>query len=487
VSAYPAGFDPAPHSGPNRLDRIRAVADAVLYEGYLLYPYRATSSKNQLRWQFGVLGPQGADAAGIGEDSHLSMQCLIDLGLIDLGLLDLGLLDIGRNESIESAQGSLIIHVRFLQLQRRRAERVDERGGYLPVPELRVDGERWFSWDEAVEVDSSRTVPLADLLPGHSWTVTAVAAESTEPVHDQLGNLAGRLVRQRWPVAAGVFARLEPIDGLHRFTMSIDNEATADGLTSQEEALRGSLLGTHVIIESRDPTAAFISVIDPPDHAREAAGQCRQHRCWPVLAGEPGAVSAVLGSPIILYDYPEIAGESTGSLFDATEIDEILMLRVLTMTDAEKAEARATDQKAAEIIERCDAMSPEDLMRLHGTFRDPDPLPPSWSDADDPFAVFNDHDPDTSEVVISGETVRKGSLVRLNPRRRADAQDLFYADQLARVTAIHRDLDDETHVAVVLVDDPAADLHDWYGRYLYFSPDEVVPVGVAATKEGESR
>ena len=283
----------------HRLDRIRAVADAVLYEGYLLYPYRATSSKNQLRWQFGVIGPQGADAAGIGEDSHLSMQCLLDLGLL---------------ESVESAQASLIIYVRFLQLQQRRAERSDDRERYLPVPELRVDGERWFSWDEAVEVESSRTVPLADLLPGHSWTVMAEAAESTEPVHDQLGYLAGRLVRQRWPVAASVFARLEPVDGLHRLTVSIDNEAMADGLTSKEEALRGSLLGTHVIIESHDPAAAFLSVIDPPDHARKAAGQCRQYRCWPVLAGEPGAVSAVLGSPIILYDYPEIAGESTGLL-----------------------------------------------------------------------------------------------------------------------------------------------------------------------------
>jgi hypothetical protein len=408
-----------------------------------------------------VLGPQGAEAAGIGEDSHLSMQSLLDLGLF---------------ESIESAQASLIIHVRFLQLQQRRAERSDVRGGYLPVSELRVDSERWFSWDEAVEIESSRTVPLADLLSGHSSTVMAEAAESTEPVHDQLGNLAGRLVRQRWPITAGVFARLEPVDRLHRLTVSIDNQASAEGLTSKEEALRRSLLGTHVIIESRDPTAAFLSVIDPPRHARAAAEQCSQHRCWPVLAGEPGAVSAVLGSPIILYDYPKIAGESTGSLFDATEIDEILMLRVLTMTDTEKAEARATDPKAAEIIDRCDAMSPEDLMRLHGTLRDPDPLPPPWSDADDPFAAFNDHDPDTGEVMISGTTIRKGSLVRLSPRRRADAHDLFYADQLARVTAIHRDLDDETHVAVVLVEDPAADLHDWYGRYLYFSPDEVVPL-----------
>ena len=454
-------------TGPTGLDRIRAVADAVLYEGYLLYPYRATSRKNQLRWQFGVLGPPGAEAAGMGEDSHLSMQCLLTTR---------------ANETPQKTHAALRVHVRFLQLQQRRTEVTDEGGGYVPVPELRIDGERWFSWDEAVEVESTRTVPLRDLLRGQSWTVAAKAAETTEQVHDQHGNPAGRLVRQRWAVSATVFARLEPIDGLHRLAVSIDNQAS-EGLTSKDEALRRSLLGTHMIIECGDPDVAFLSVIDPPDYARQAAQQCRQHRCWPVLAGEPGEVSTVLGSPIILYDYPEIAGESTGSLFDATEIDEILMLRVLTMTDAEKAEARATDPKAAEIIDRCDAMSREDLLRLHGTFRDPGPGP-TWSDAADPFAIFNDHDPDTGEVMILGTTIRKGSLVRLNPRRHADAQDLFYADQVARVAAIHRDLDDETHVAVVLVDDPAADLHDWYGRYLYFSPDEVVPL---ATKEGESR
>ncbi len=43
-------------------DRARTIADAVLYEGYLLYPYRANSRKNQTRWQFGVLGPAGAAA-----------------------------------------------------------------------------------------------------------------------------------------------------------------------------------------------------------------------------------------------------------------------------------------------------------------------------------------------------------------------------------------------------------------------------------------
>ena len=143
MSAEPA------HPAMADLSRIRAVADAVLYEGYLLYPYRATSRKNQVRWQFGVLGPEGAEIAGIGEDSHLSMNCL---------------LDVHTNRPIEEMQAALSIHVRFLQLQQRRTEQVDDQGGYVSVSELRVGAERWFSWDEAVEMESSRTVLLADLV-----------------------------------------------------------------------------------------------------------------------------------------------------------------------------------------------------------------------------------------------------------------------------------------------------------------------------------
>src|SRR4029453_16856659 len=114
--------------------------------------------------------------------------------------------------------------------------------------------------------------------------------------------------------------------------------------------------------------------------AAEAAAGCRQHRCWPVLAGLPGSTDVVLGSPIIFYDHPEVAPESAGSLFDSTEIDEILTLRIMTMTDDEKAEARATDPRAREIIDRCEQMTPEALQQLHGTLRQPraeaaDPVP----------------------------------------------------------------------------------------------------------------
>ena len=92
-------------------------------------------------------------------------------------------------------------------------------------------------------------------------------------------------------------------------------------------------------------------------------------------------------------------------------------------------------------------------------------------------------------MLINGISVSKDSLVRVHPTRRADAQDLFFADQLARVTAVLSDVDGGTHVAVVLVDDPAAELHDWYGRYLYFAPDELEPVvdqrDQIATRQGK--
>jgi hypothetical protein len=221
-----------------------------------------------------------------------------------------------------------------------------------------------------------------------------------------------------------------------------------------------------------------------------------------VLAGPPGTDDVLLVSPIILYDHPALAPESAVPLFDATEIDEILTLRVLTLTDEEKAAARATDPRAAAVIDRCEALTPEEMARLHGVLRDPaaplfagpDPpeadTPESWvpepwtPDTEgrpwwDP-AVDGAVDPDRASVLVRGVPVQRGSTVRLHPSRRADAQDLFYDGREARVAAVLADVDGGTHVAVVLTDDPAADLHEWYGRHLHFGPEELEPVPPAA-------
>jgi hypothetical protein len=122
-------------------------------------------------------------------------------------------------------------------------------------------------------------------------------------------------------------------------------------------------------------------------------------------------------------------------------------------------------------VDRCDALSADDLGRLHGARRDTGDRP--WWDPAADTAV----DPDTDAVIVAGVPIAKGSLVRVHPSRRADAQDLFFAGRDARVTAVVTDVDGAVHVAVVLLDDPAADLHDWYGRYFYFAPDELEPLG----------
>ena len=222
---------------------------------------------------------------------------------------------------------------------------------------------------------------------------------------------------------------------------------------------------------------------DPPAEAAVAAADCRNEGWWPVLVGD-----ALLVAPMILPDQPAVAPESPGDLFDATEIDEILTLRVLTLTEQEKVAARGTDPRAAAILERCDALSPEQMARLHGARRDPDPpagpaadaVAHPWAGSDevpwwDPGADAS-VSPETDAVLVGGVAVRKGSRVRLRPSRRADAQDMFLAGQTALVTAVLSDVDGAAHVAVVLADDPAADLHDWYGRYWYFAPDEIEPL-----------
>ena len=110
-------------------------------------------------------------------------------------------------------------------------------------------------------------------------------------------------------------------------------------------------------------------MLDPPEELRAASSACVNSGAWPVLVGEEGQRDAMLCSPIILYDYPQIAPESPGALFDGTEIDEILTLRILTLTDEEKLAMGQTDERAREVLERTESMPPEQFMKLHGVLR----------------------------------------------------------------------------------------------------------------------
>lgn len=477
----------------------RRIADAVLYEGYVLYPYRSTSAKNQVRWQFGVLGPVGAVEAGVGEESAMQTEVLLEPDPGPGGVVRLDL------------------RIRFLQAQYRAVEQAsgDAGDGFRPVAALEVGPVHWVGWHEAVEREVMLTgVDVAELTEGRSIPVDLPGGEDVELLHEPDGTLAGRLVRTRWPLRGRALVSARTPDGAERpltvVTIRLRNlehwragtkpgtkpGTNEAGQTARDLAARTSFIGTHLLAEVTG--GRFLSLTDPPDWAAGAAASCVNQRCWPVLVGEPGSDDVVLASPIILSDHPVVAEESPGDFFDATEIDEMLTLRVMTLTDEEKAEARGTDPRAAAIIDRCDSMPNEVFERLHGVVRSPrdDVAPPLWDpEADAAASPFDDGlplgdsdvpwwdpgadasvSPEHDTVRIAGVEVRKGSLVVLRPSRRADAQDLFLAGLTAVVAAVYSDVDGQTHVAVTLKDDPASDLHQWYGRFYYFGPEELEPV-----------
>ncbi|MFF5210884.1 hypothetical protein [Streptosporangium sp. NPDC000396] len=433
----------------------RRVADAVLYEGYLLYPYRASAAKNRVRWQFGVLVPPGF--AATAEPSASVTECLL--------------------ERADAA----VVHVclRFLHVRARSVERAED-GGYRQVEELTSGGRSHLTFDEATEREAKAVLPIAALLDAAQTVEVHIPGDrSEEPILAPTGERQGRVVSEHLPLRAVMKVEAERTAGpygLIRLRVQVENVTGWDEPDApRERALRRSLISAHLLIGVTG--GAFVSLTDPPEWARPIAETCRNQHTWPVLVGEPGHRDVVLSSPIILYDYPDIAPESPGDLFDATEIDEILHLRTLTLTEEETRQARATDPRAAQLIDMVGDMPPEMIERLHGVIRYIDApagetTTPWWDPGADPGVS-----PETDSVIISGVTVAKGSRVRLAPGgRRADAHDMFLTGRTAQVEAVLLDVDGVRHLAVTLEDDPGADLHRSHGRFLYFAPDEVEPL-----------
>jgi hypothetical protein len=440
------------------------VADAVLYEGYLLYPYRASAQKNRVRWQFGVLTPPQWAANDTGERAAAYAECLLEPG----------------------DGATLRVLLRCLQLQTRAVQ--DAEG--TPVESLDVEGETLLSWDEAVEQEVYADFPV--VAGTHEAAVALPAGREAEPVHTADGALAGWVVRQRWAVSGAIEVTVEPLPGPYGVVvlrLALRNTSDAETDAGRDVALRHGLLSAHLL--AAVDAGSFVSLRDPPQWAKPAAEACRNDGLWTVLVGDEDRRRVVLASPIILDDFPTIAPESPGDLFDATEIDEILLLRTMTLTDSEKREARATDPRAAAIIDRADSMPQEVLDRLHGAIRYlRGPGGPQGAPAHEEPPVFTTPDtpwwdpgsdasvsPDTDSVMIGRTPVARGDRVRLRPgKRRADVQDMFLAGRVATVQAVLSDVDGVTHLAVTVDDDPNADIMDATGRYLYFAPDEVEPV-----------
>jgi hypothetical protein len=398
------------------------IARAVLYEGYLLYPYRQSALKNQQRWNFGVLYPPAWAANQTGSDrSYFQMECL----------------------ALCSEKASVDISVRFLQLV------------------VRESGER--VWQEAVEqrvvVDS-----LSPVQPAVSRGVEKFSIAGNESAD-------GAVIRRKFPIEGQIeISAAEIREHVFRLTVRIRN-TTGGQFGSRNDALMHSLASAHAALHIRG--GEFVSQIDPPEELRDATAACQNTGVWPVLVADSGARDTMLGSPIILYDYPEVAPESKGDLFDATEIDEILMLRILTLSDEEKKEVRRSDERARRILERLEASPPEHLLELHGAIRRVrQPQADAWSAWDTLEGA-----PDAS-AAVSGVELKKGDRVRLRPRKRADIFDTLLEGKIAIIEAVEQDFERNVHFAVVLEDDPGRDLGEMRqaGHRFFFSAGELEPI-----------
>jgi hypothetical protein len=329
------------------VDPVRAITDAVLYEGYILWPYRKSATKNQQRWTFGGVYPRGHSEGREDDPWTMQTQCLLE----------------------GDAGASVEVSVRFLQVVEREVARMTA-GGLEPTDELIVGEERYLAWEEALERELS-AAPLR-IAGEEAVERVAIAIEpgtEQEDVLDARGRPAGAVVRRWERLEGAIEVRGEPIDeGAFRVTVRVENTTPFPRGGSREEALRRTFCSTHAVLRSTD--ARFVSLTDPPERLAAAASACRNEGVWPVLVGEPGQRDTMLASPIILEDYPRIAPESPGDLFDGAEIDQLLILNILSLTDEEKAEMRATDPRAREILDRTENLNEEELMRLHGAIRE---------------------------------------------------------------------------------------------------------------------
>ncbi|WP_074304695.1 hypothetical protein [Singulisphaera sp. GP187] len=339
------------------------LVNALLYEGYLLYPYRP-SVKNRQRWSFGGLYPPSYTADRPGADaSTMQTQCLVR----------------------GSPSTLLTVSVRFLHLVTRRVGVLDTPLADAPidastpvrfVESLQVGDSVVHSWQEAVEREIGRDDSDLGELAAHPRRIEFQFGPGAErePVRDATGKIVGLVERQQRRVEGIVELSAEAVGNrLYRITVRIENQTAFEAASDdRDEVLLNSLVSTHTSLGVRD--GEFISLLDPPEPLRALTAACRNEGTWPVLVGAEGEVDTMLSSPIILYDYPEIAPESPGDLFDATEIDEILTLRIMTLSDEEKRAMGELDDRGRALLERTESLARGQLMELHGSMREARPF-----------------------------------------------------------------------------------------------------------------
>ncbi|KAB2371864.1 hypothetical protein [Actinomadura montaniterrae] len=283
------------------MDAVRAIADTILYEGHLLWPYRASAARHGKRWTIGGVHPK-EEAERSGGRWTVSAEFLLEDG----------------------PESTVEFTLRFLQTVHRQM-----MDGDAPVPELKVGPGTYRTRQEAREREiTSGRLPVERLLRSPVRVPVAIAAgldekpvegKARNPVEGTVGRPA-RIVRT-WDRVTGtvVLSAERAAPGAVRLRAVLVNTGAA---ADRDEAARSAMLCAHLVADASG--GAFVSPADPPPRLAGAAAACHSDGLWPVLAGPPGGHGTVLAAPIVLYDWPQVAPQTPDDLFGGAGLDRLL-------------------------------------------------------------------------------------------------------------------------------------------------------------------
>lgn len=296
------------------------------------------------------------------------------------------------------------------------------------------------------------------------------ASQITEPIRNSEGEVPGIIVRSQCAIQGTIEVETKPEQNCLKLTVRIRNETpmSCTEVMEQNAVIERTFASAHIVL-SLDH-GEFVSLLEPADEFQGVVKSCQNIGVWPVLVGDEKCLDrrTMLASPIILYDWPKIAPESAGQLFDGTEIDEILNLRILTMTDEEKREMRNIDAAARQVLERAENLHGQDFLKMHGTLRGLRPLEEQ---------IFGTNQR-VQGVNIGDVYLKPGDRVRIRPKTRADVMDMALDGKVAIIEAVEEDAEARVHLALVVQDDPGKDLGMMRqpGHRFFYTLDEVEPV-----------
>lgn len=420
------------------------IAAAILYEGYILYPYRPTAIKNRQRWNFGTLYPcVYAEAQSPQEPFGLQAECIV----------------------IADMDATLDIKISFLQLLRQgRSLDATANATVLTDPSL--------AWEEAIERTSEHPEILIRELLAQPQQL-ALNLSETAPSGEKGAAIQTEII-------ALLTLRAELVDsGACKLHIELENitPLRSHAAAKRDEALPHSLVSAHILLGIAG--GEFVSLLEPREGYSEAVASCSNIGVFPVLVGTEPDRTSMFCSPIILYDYPQIAPESEGDFFDGTEMDEMLTLRVLTLTDAEKEEMRNGDPRARKILERTENLTPEAMLKAHGVIRSLRSIRElSANESLGEWNPFEEAKAPPESVTVFGIPLRVGDRVRIWPQKNADIMDMALKGKVAVIEAIEQDFEDQVQFAVVLDDDPGREfgMMRQPGHRFFYSTEEVEPI-----------